>query len=817
MTSIRRRALAVLCVLALLAALLPPMQANAAESYVLPVFETSDIHGYLADTAHDDAADYQYRLAYIADKVDDARGGDASKTVLLDGGDIYQGNVVSNLQDGWPMSAAFDAMEYDAVALGNHEFDWGIEMTTDEDGTMPDYTLNGTIHENRIPILCSNLYEAGTSNRVDFTRDYVILDKTATASDGSELPVKVAVIGYAVNYASSIMASRFENYRITSSLSSAERLAAELKQTGQADAAILLVHGDASSLAGQLSSASAFDLVCGGHSHTAQTGVQGTVAYIQASSQASTYARASLCFDGEGQVTVSGMDTMPVSANKSLLLDTPANQEQLAADVLAISHTAIDGVQEALQAELGYITTSITSQPIDGNSMCSTAGNWLTDLMNRATGAQVSFTNTGGIRTSFYVDGERRTITKGDIYTITPFGNHLYVYEIAYAELPEVLSYALRHNLRMSGVDCYYQGSTVNALVVDGQCIYKNGWWADGWAEKTVRICANEYVATYSGSVFDQMNDTDKFVNADLVDSEAEILALQEEAARSGGLLSVDTRAHFLEGQCPLDVTRSFTVRTSWEGMGTVTPTQTVAAGSQVTVSFTPAEGYEVGQVLVDGLEREERTQVAFHNIQRDHTVHVVFTPQSAQSLPFTDVSPEAWYYDEVEYVYRAGLMVGEPDGRFLPEAPMTRAMLVTVLWRLDGEKTVQGGLSFSDVSDGDWYAAAVAWGSANEIVLGDGKGHFAPHAYVTREQIAAFLYRYAASRGLDVSAQASLQDFPDGAKADAWAVQCLGWAVESGLITGSKEADGRSYLLPLAQATRCQTAAMLMRFAESF
>ena len=120
--------------------------------YFLPVFYTSDTHGYLADTSGDDIL---YLLTYISDKVKDVRGhgADARKdrAVLLDGGDIYQGNTMSNLLQGQPLSAAYQIMEYDAVTIGNHEFDWDIENTVDSDGTMMDSHLEGTAQSMRFP------------------------------------------------------------------------------------------------------------------------------------------------------------------------------------------------------------------------------------------------------------------------------------------------------------------------------------------------------------------------------------------------------------------------------------------------------------------------------------------------------------------------------------------------------------------------------------------------------------------------------------------------------------------------------------------
>ena len=148
-----------------------------AGDYLLPLIETTDIHGLIADNSTDSI---HYRLAYIADKVKDIRGhGGAYKKerlLLLDGGDLYQGTTISNLQQGKPIYVSFDKMEYDAVALGNHDFDWGLENMVDPDATLLDYDYNGGHYVNEVPVICANLYQHG--NRVSSTKDYVIVERT---------------------------------------------------------------------------------------------------------------------------------------------------------------------------------------------------------------------------------------------------------------------------------------------------------------------------------------------------------------------------------------------------------------------------------------------------------------------------------------------------------------------------------------------------------------------------------------------------------------------------------------------------------------
>lgn len=179
--------------------------------------------------------------------------------------------------------------------------------------------------------------------------------------------------------------------------------------------------------------------------------------------------------------------------------------------------------------------------------------------------------------------------------------------------------------------------------------------------------------------------------------------------------------------------------------------------------------------------------------------------------LPFTDVSTSDWFYDDVAFVYENGLFSGTDSRSFSPNASMTRAMLVTVLYRLEGEPTVTGRSSFIDVRSGAYYEKSVIWAAANGIVTGTDSTSFSPDAKVTREQLAAILYRYAQYRKLDTDASAKLNSFTDADSVSAYASEALGWAVSEGLING---ASGK--LMPKGDATRAQVAAILHRFVKN-
>ena len=178
--------------------------------------------------------------------------------------------------------------------------------------------------------------------------------------------------------------------------------------------------------------------------------------------------------------------------------------------------------------------------------------------------------------------------------------------------------------------------------------------------------------------------------------------------------------------------------------------------------------------------------------------------------LPFDDVRRGDWFYDDVRYVYETGLMNGTANRIFAPSVSTTRAMIVTILWRLEGSPVVNFAMRFRDVVQNAWYSEAVRWAAANGIVTGYTEQTFGPNDNIAREQLAAILHRYAKYKGLDVSAgeDTNILSFDDAQTISGYAVPAMQWACGAGLMQGSNRK-----LLPAAQATRAQVAAMLHRF----
>ena len=245
------------------------------------------------------------------------------------------------------------------------------------------------------------------------------------------------------------------------------------------------------------------------------------------------------------------------------------------------------------------------------------------------------------------------------------------------------------------------------------------------------------------------------------------------------------------------------------------------AADITITLTATPDEGYRLDSLIVTD---EDGETVALHDRgdgtytftmpPSDVTVKAAFAEAIPAELPFTDVPSGAWYEDSVRYVYENSLMEGVADTLFAPDGTTTRAQLVTILYRLEGEPAVADGSVFTDVADGTWYTEAVSWAAANEIVGGYGGGLFGPNDPVTREQLAAILHRYAAYKGYDVSSgeNVNILSYTDFDQLSEWAIPAMQWACSTGIINGTSE----STITPQGEATRAQVAAMLQRFCEN-
>ena len=253
---------------------------------------------------------------------------------------------------------------------------------------------------------------------------------------------------------------------------------------------------------------------------------------------------------------------------------------------------------------------------------------------------------------------------------------------------------------------------------------------------------------------------------------------------------------------------------------GTVTANPTAAkAGATVTLTPVPDEGYALSTLTVtdrfgDAVRVTENSDGTYTFTMPNGQVTVTATfveTEEPVAEPFVDVAEGDWFYDAVVYAYQNELMDGVGGNRFAPNSETTRAQLVTILYRLEGQPAVSGDLPFTDVEAGIWYTDAILWAAQNNIVNGVNDTEFAPGDDLTRQQLVTILYRYAEAKGYDVSASADLSGYPDAGQVQDYAQPAMAWAVAENIIQGME--DGT--LKPAGNASRAQIATILMRFCE--
>ena len=253
-------------------------------------------------------------------------------------------------------------------------------------------------------------------------------------------------------------------------------------------------------------------------------------------------------------------------------------------------------------------------------------------------------------------------------------------------------------------------------------------------------------------------------------------------------------------------------------GAVTVSPSR-ASYNQTVTITVTPDEGYELSSLTVTdrngstiSLTKVSDTRYTFTMPRSAVTISASFAEeQLVSSLPFTDVSVDDWFYDMVEYVYDNGIMTGTSGTTFEPNATLTRAMMATVLWAMEGNPTSGSG-SYTDVSSGDWYYNAVRWATSAGVVNGVGDNAYAPNDPLTREQMAVMLYAYAVYKGYDTAASTAAESFNDSGEISGWALTAMNWAVDNGLLGGKPG----NLLDPTGSATRAEIATILRNFCEN-
>lgn len=537
---------------------IPAGKAQAAEEVKITLLETTDIHGHLVETPGTDKAAYQYRMAYMAKMFNDYRA--QGDTIVLNGGDTFQGTPLSNLSYGKYLIQALNAMKFDASAVGNHEFDWGIEQVT---------TTNATLANSTIPMLACNIFVKSTGKLVDFAKPYTIIERSGK---------KIAIIGWADEYSADIMAERIAPYTISEDASLVNDLAKELKTSKEADAVIVLAHDDASEAVEKFQ-AGYIDVVFGGHSHQIKVGVGSNgIPYGQGYKEARGFAVAVMTISADNKVTVTTPEFVDIYTDSSKLLYTEDNKADFDATVLSISNMAVDEVAPLLNEEIAELPTALTRDLIPG-SLTSVMGNWITDMMCYDENVDFAFCNDGGIRTDF----EAKKLTVNDLYTVAPFGNLIYKIEMKGSQIVKLLEQVVGNdssNMQMSGLTAKYDLSLPEDEQVFDVCL------ADGTPidlDKTYTLLTNEYLATGGNKYTAFVTDSISSVNTNIADN----ISLIEKVRKLGkeGALKIDTAARFTEGTKPVSVPSAAKKKTAYVGQSFKVSIKALSDDAKVTYS----------------------------------------------------------------------------------------------------------------------------------------------------------------------------------------------------------------------------------------
>ena len=316
--------------------------------------------------------------------------------------------------------------------------------------------------------------------------------------------------------------------------------------------------------------------------------------------------------------------------------------------------------------------------------------------------------------------------------------------------------------------------------------------------------------------------------------SDASVATVENGVVRATGrgtaTITVTTEDGGFTAHCTVTVSRystgggsttyAITAPDAENGTVRVSPSR-ASRGTTVTITVTPDEGYELESLTVLDSRDNEITltdkgdgKYTFTMPSGRVTVEASFAEIAPEPLPFGDVDDGDWFAGAVRFVYENGMMNGVSETSFAPHATTSRSMIVTILYRLEGEPVVDDAMDFTDVAGDAYYAEAVRWAASEGIVGGYGGGLFGSDDAVTREQLAVILYRYASGKGYDVSIgeDTNILSYADFADLSEYAIPAMQWACGAGVITGVTDAT----LVPQGEATRAQVAAMLMRFVEA-
>lgn len=820
---------AVICLICLTVSAAFPQTASAAAAGTAEVviFHTNDTHGYLTGDGESTVG---------LDKVAALKKSEP-ESVLVDAGDATQGLPVASLTRGRDVIRLMNLAGYDVMAAGNHEFDFGTEQ----------FLANAAAAD--FPILAANVYRDGrlllSGVQEGNSGDHVILERKGVRIGFFGLTTAETAVAVNPMYVSGLT---FRN-----EVETAKEQIDDLKDEG-ADVIIAVCHmgdGGAPCNSTQLAEAltgeyqNELDAIIDGHSHTVENREVNGVAIVQTGTGLSAVGRLELQISGD-----------EVKVSEQLL--TPKDLAGLAGDeAVADELSRIEASQAAmLDQTVGTVNTTLWAGTVGGISVARAVetnfGDFAADAFREAgiaflknTGEDrdipvIAVENGGGIRASLH-NGD---ITLGDLISAFPYSNTLYMKEITPALLYQIMEISAGS---MDGQD----GGTGMLLQQDvfGGFLQISGFNVEfnpdaPAGERVVSIAAEGFRQPLSRS------DTSSkllLVSNNYIMSGGngyDVLAQLPKKGEAGGEL--ETIQGYLEECIAKNTLKSYAVpagRIVIKGddyephdyTASVRITDKNGAAADRTVIYRVDGGsYQEGVTDAEGILRitvsDGAHSIRLHDGQKD-----VYTDnytgiglvedgirsfpsleltenagQTGAELTFSDIAEDAWYRDAVSFVCEKGLMQGSGE-MFYPEQNTSRAMAVTVLWRLAGSPEAEKNETFSDAESDAYYAGALDWAAEAGIAAGTAPGIFRPEEPVSREQLAVFLYRFAESQNCDISVSTDPVCFRDADNIDAYAASAVKWACDRGILKGTAE----GVLSPDTSASRAQMAEIVMRMSQ--
>lgn len=721
-------------------------------SETVDIIHTTDIHG------NAEASGSYIGYGKIAGYIDSVRE-ENENTLVLDSGDTYEGLPYSNITKGESIVPVLKAIGYDAMTLGNHEFSYNTEIR------------NSLLEAAGIPVVSANI----TDDDGNLLYDEYIIKKIGD--------IKIGIFGLTTEGTkTSVLSENVENIRFQNAEESARRAVCDLEAQG-CDYIIALTHLGSADTEGNASikiaeNVDGIDLMLDGHSHVINEGTMyGDTLLVASGYYGNAIGRVTIGFDNDEAVAV---QVKIVTADELTDIESNSEVDSIVAEYTEKANEFFDKV--IATTDILWIGDAATTR-----TQPTLLGTFIAESYRAEADADIGIVNGGGVRQSVNAG----QVTNKDIYAVQPFANTISGYYVKGGDIIATFKESLEQwgtgeFLQFSGIKAEYDSSTNEIISIsfsDGSPIE---------ADKQYKIATSSYVA--GNSDFPELSANAEYITDYGIDYEITLKYIEKYGMTPVPVLIKDISAD----------SGSQTTEASTEAV-----TEAVTEASSEAAVKTSAAASSSGGVGSSSLKAaaEQASEETEEKIEEN--AYSSETVSEKYQNPFDDVNDNDWFYDSVEAVNKSGLFKGINENEFAPYKPLTRGMVVAVLYRGEGSPVYIGESSFIDVDDNAYYKNAVVWAENNGIVNGVSESEFAPDDIVTREQIAAILNRYADYKNYDTDIEGDLSEFYDSDEISQWAEDNMKWAVGSGIFSGYEN----NILNPHGFITRAEAASVIYRF----